>query len=313
MRLFEPGPDETQADQVNDLPAFPQTRPLERDDKPLFDDLFRRFPPRISEYTFTNLFAWRKAYRFAVSRMDECVLVISQKGDAWRVFDPLGPQERKHDVITRCRDAAAAARLEFCRIPEETACLFSHKDGWSVREDRDNFDYAYRTRDLIELKGKDYDGKRNFIKRFKGAVAFQYRPLTADRVKDCLYFEEEWCLAKDCQRVEGLLTEKEALEEILQNFEFLGVAGGMFEVDGKVEAVTLGEALNPETFVVHVEKANGALIGIYQAINQAFCAAAAAPYTYVNREQDLGVPGLRKAKESYHPCAREKKYIIVRT
>jgi len=77
-----------------------------------------------------------------------------------------------------------------------------------------------------------------------------------------------------------------------------------------VHAVTLGEALNPETFVIHVEKANGALIGIYQAINQAFAAAAAAPYPYVNREQDVGVPGLRKAKESYHPCVLVKKWTL---
>jgi len=297
---------------VNDLPVFPQTRPLERDDKPLFDDLFRRFPPRLSEYTFTNLFAWRKAYRFTVSRMEACVLLVSQKGDTWRVFDPLGPQEAKREVMMKCCDTAAAPRLEFCRIPEATARLFSREDGWSVREDRDNFDHIYRTRDLIGLKGKDYDGKRNFIKRFKGAVAFEYRPLTAERVKDCFHFEEEWCRTKDCQRVEGILTEKEALEEMLHNYTFLGVAGGMIEVAGKVEAVALGEALNPETFVVHVEKANGALIGIYQTINQMFTAAAAASFTYVNREQDLGVAGLRQAKESYHPCAMEKKYIITR-
>ncbi len=297
---------------MNILPVFPQTRPLERKDKPLFDDLFRRFPPRLSEYTFTNLFAWRKAYRFAVSRLEGCVLLVCQKDDSWRVFDPLGPAQQKFDTMRRCCDAAPVSRLEFCRIPEATARLFSHKEGWSVREDRDNFDYLYRTEDLIGLKGKGYDGKRNFIKRFKESVVFQYRPLTADGVKDCLYFEEEWCLARDCQPVEGLLTEKEALEEILQNFEFLGVVGGIFEVGGRVEAVTLGEALSPETFVVHVEKANGALIGIYQAINQAFCAAAAAPYTYVNREQDLGVAGLRKAKESYHPCTMEKKYVITR-
>lgn len=298
---------------MNPLPVFPQTRPLERDDKPLFDDLFRRFPPRASEYTFTNLFAWRKAYRFAVSRMEDCVLVVSRKDDAWRVFDPIGPEGNKFDAARKCATAVPAARLEFHRIPEETASLFAGKDGWSVKADRDNFDYVYRTKDLIELKGRPYDGKRNFIKRFAASFDFHYGPLSAERVKDCLFFEEEWCLAKDCQRSEGLLHEKEALEEILKNARSLGVVGGMIEVDGKVEAVALGEALNPETFVVHVEKANGALIGIYQAINQAFCAAAAASFTYVNREQDLGVPGLRQAKESYHPCVLGKKYVITRS
>ena len=298
---------------MRDLPVFPNTRPLTRGDKPLFDGLFRRFPPRISEYTFTNLFVWRKAYRFSVSRMEEHVLVVSQKSDTCRVFDLLGPQAGKYDAMAKCHDAAAPSCLEFCRIPEETARLFAGQQGWEVKEDRDYFDYVYRTQDLIELKGKVYDGKRNFVKRFRDSAAFTYKPLTAERVEECLYFEEEWCLAKDCQHVEGLLHEKEALEEMLRNFEFLGLVGGMFEVAGKIEAVTLGEALNPETFVVHVEKANSALVGIYQAINQAFCAAAAATYAYVNREQDVGAPGLRKAKESYHPCTMVKKWTIART
>ena len=294
---------------MKDLPPFPQARPLARDDKFLFDGLFRRFPPRISEYTFTNLFAWRRAYRFHDSQAEGCVLVISRKADAWRVFDPLGPAERRRAAMEKCALDAPGA-LKFCRIPGATARLFAGRKDWTVREDRDNFDYVYKARDLIALQGKDYDGKRNFIKRFRGSAASAYRPLTQERVRECLYFEEEWCLAKDCQSVEGLLTEKEAMEEILNNFTFLGVTGGMIEVGGKVEAVTLGEALNPETFVIHVEKANGALIGIYQAINQAFCEAAAPAYAYVNREQDLGVLGLRKAKESYHPCEMVKKYVM---
>ncbi|MGE5279936.1 MAG: DUF2156 domain-containing protein [Deltaproteobacteria bacterium] len=288
---------------------FPRTRPLEKADKPLFDGLFGRFPPRISEYTFTNLFAWRKAYNFHLSRAGVSVLVISRKEEVWRVFDPVGPDEDKAAAVRACA-AAPVPRLEFCRIPESTARLFAEDKAWRVRADRDNFDYVYRTKDLAGLKGKGYDGKRNFVKRFKEGAAYRYRPLTAGRVEECLSFEEEWCLAKDCQRSEGLRHEKEALEEILRNFEFLGVTGGMFEVGDKIEGVSLGEPLNADTFVVHVEKANGAFIGIYQALNQAFCEAAAAAYAYVNREQDLGVPGLRQAKESYHPCAMVKKYVM---
>ena len=145
-------------------------------------------------------------------------------------------------------------------------------------------------------------------KCFKEEFAFDYKILTKDNIRDCLFFQEEWCLAKDCQHTEGLTKEKEAMQEMLTHFQALGVRGAMIEVNGKVEAVTLGEPLNPETFVIHIEKANGALVGIYQAINQAFCAKEAADFKYVNREQDLGVPGLRKSKESYHPCTMIKKY-----
>lgn len=288
------------------IPAFPQSRPIELGDKSVFDALFKRHPPRISEYTFTNLFAWRDAYRFRVSSLDDCLLVISQKSGS--ALDPIGPLEAKKRVIEKAFSLDRS--LRFIRLPEETAGFFEQGKGWSIEEDRDNFDYVYRAFDLIELKGQDFDGKRNFIKRFNESCSFEYQKINPENVAACLSFEEEWCLAKDCQRTEGLSAERQAMEEILKNFGALGVHGGMITVAGKVEAVSLGEALDPETFVVHVEKANGRFLGIYQAINQLFCSSEAKGFTYVNREQDLGVSGLRQAKESYHPHHMVKKYTL---
>jgi hypothetical protein len=99
---------------------------------------------------------------------------------------------------------------------------------------------------------------------------------------------------------------------MLNHYAELGIRGGAIEIGGKIEAVTLGESLNRNTFVVHMEKANGAFIGIYQALQQAFSSEAAADLIYINREQDLGVKGLRQAKESYHPCFMIKKYALTK-
>jgi len=121
---------------------------------------------------------------------------------------------------------------------------------------------------------------------------------------------DEWCLLKDCQHKDGLAKEREAIKHMLENFEYLNIRSGIIEVDSKIIAVSLGEALNSETFVVHIEKANSNFTGIYQTINQMFCNNEAAGYKYINREQDLGVPGLRKAKESYHPYKMVKKYTL---
>jgi len=294
------------------VPRFPLMRPIELEDKALLAGLFKKYPPVISEFTFTNLFAWRHAYNFNISSIDGVFLVVSSKEDALHVFDPLGPFDTKEKTIKKCSLTWEDNRvLRFIRLPEKTAGLFKKADGLRLSEDRDDFDYVYLTEDLIGLKGRDFDGKRNFIKRFKDNNSFMYKKLLEDDVKECLSFQEEWCMAKDCQHTQGLTKERQAMREMLDNFEYLGIQGGMIEIDGKVEAVALGEPLDLETFVVHVEKANGSFIGIYQAINQLFCNKEAGGYKYVNREQDLGVSGLRQAKESYHPHHMVKKYTLV--
>lgn len=293
------------------VPIFPARRPLRLEDKTIFDAAFEKFPPEISEYTFTNLFAWRRAYQFTLSQLSNMLLVVGHKKGPLQIWDPIGPLDQKRATIERCF-ALAEEEVVFVRLPQATADLFKGDAAYKVVEDRDNFDYLYHVRDLIELKGRDYDGKRNFIKRFKKSVPFSYKKMTFENVLQCLSFKEEWCLAKDCVHSEGLMREKEALEEMLLQFDGLKVVGGIIEVNGKVEAVALGEALNPDTFVIHIEKANGALIGITQAVHQMFLEAEASGYAVVNREQDLGVPGLRKAKESYHPCRMVKKYTLIK-
>jgi len=297
---------------MTDIPFFPHLRPLGWDDKPLLDRLFAACPPVISEYTFANLFAWRAAYDFCLSRLGGAVLIVSRKGDRLDVFDPLCAPNEKQDVIEQCFSLSGGTPVVFVRLPEETIASLQASGRFAVREQRDHFDYLYRTRDLIDLKGAAYDGKRNFIRRFRETCPFEFAEMKKEDVESCLYFEEEWCQAKDCQRTEGLAHEREATREILGHFEGLGVKGAMVRVGGKVEAVAIGEALNPRTFVVHIEKANDACQGIYQAINQMFCASAAPGFDFVNREQDLGVPGLRQAKESYKPCAMVKKFTLAR-
>ncbi|MDD5020378.1 MAG: phosphatidylglycerol lysyltransferase domain-containing protein [Candidatus Omnitrophica bacterium] len=295
---------------MNNVPRFPDMRPLTLGDKPLLDTLLASQQPEISEYTFTNLFAWRKAYDFCVSQADGVFLVVSRRDGRLDIFDPLCPAGKKRAVVESCFFLSSSLPTAFVRMPEEAVRAFQGDGAFAVAEERDHFDYLYRTQDLVALKGTAYDGKRNFIKRFKEARAFEYRVMKAEDVEKCFYFEEEWCLARDCQRTEGLAREREAMHEILSHFEALGVQGAMILIDGKVEAVTLGEALNSQTFVIHIEKANGSFVGIYQAINQMFCEQAAQGYVFVNREQDLGVAGLRQAKESYHPCRLVKKYTL---
>ncbi len=291
------------------IPVFPAMKPVVLEDKKLVDEFLRQFPPDISELTFTNIFGWRKADSYCLSVLEDCLLVVSARvGKAVEILEPVGEKSSKLKAIKR----AFSIRNDssFIRLSQGTASYFKDDSSFILNEDEKNFDYVYSSDNLIELSGKLFDAKRNFIKRFKEACNFEYKKITPDNVEACLSFEEEWCLAKDCKHTEGLLAEREAMEEMLKNFDALKITGGMIEIDGKIGAVSLGERLNPNTFVVHIEKANGGYIGIYQVINQMFCANEAKGFAYVNREQDLGVPGLRKAKQSYHPHHMVKKYTL---
>lgn len=293
------------------IPVFPQRRPVELSDKLLFDQYIKKFPPQISELTFTNIFAWRHAELFELSILDDFLIVIFPGEERWDIFEPIGPFQHKRDVIVSCfHRAEKRFHIRFVRLSDAAMGLFRSDASFFFQEDRDNYDYIYNTKDIVELTGKKYDGKRNLIKRFQENNIFSYKKLSKENVGQCLYFQENWCIDKDCCHIKGLFNEKRACMEMLVNFEALNISGAIIEIDSKVEAVTLGEELNPETFVIHMEKANDTYLGIYQAINHLFASSLPSQYIFINREQDLGVAGLRLAKESYHPCRMIKKYTL---
>jgi hypothetical protein len=179
-----------------------------------------------------------------------------------------------------------------------------------IEPTRDHFDYVYRSEDLIRLAGRKYHSKRNHIHQFLRSHSFTYTPLNNELVKACLALAESWCEWHRCEEDMNLLDEWEAVRQALNHFDDLRIEGGAIIIDNKVEAFALGELLNEQTSVVHVEKANPEIPELYTMINQQFCEKLWRNVPYVNREQDLGEPGLRKAKESYYPYHLEEKFTI---
>jgi hypothetical protein len=201
--------------------------------------------------------------------------------------------------------------VKMARVPEEIISRFDWKaEGFVAQFDRDQSDYIYLSEDLIQLKGRKYHRKRNHIKQFKEKYTYQYLPLTPELVSDCLRLQTEWCDLRQCEVIPGLHNESIAIKEAFSHFEALEVMGGVILINDRVEAFTLGEPLNRDTVVIHIEKANPSFDGLYPMINQAFLENHCSGYTYVNREQDLGEEGLRKAKESYFPHHMVNKYAI---
>ena len=290
------------------IPSYPSFRPLDVKDKPIFDEAFEAFPARISEFTFTNLFAWRYIYKFSVSELGGLIIIRSEEEAPPKFFNPIG----KGDVRSAVSKIVGDTGGSFIRLPEETKALFSDGDGFEIKPDQDNSDYLFRTEDLVKLPGKKYDGKRNLIKKFKSGHDYEYIALGSSNAKTVLDFEDAWCSIKDCDNVKGLYSEREALREIVANFAGFKLTGGAIETEGMIRAVAIGERLNKDTLVMHILKADPNIAGLYQAMMNEFLSREGTAFEFVNLEQDLGVGGLRKSKISYHPVEIINKYTLTK-
>ena len=288
-------------------------KPIEIQDKPLFDEFLAKDPPQISELTFTNLFIWRHHYQPAWAEWNGCILILfhPQKGSAYGLC-PFGPGDKKSGLEVLCRELAKETdEVRVCRVSEEFVANHVDPAAYEVVPDRDNSDYVYLAKDLINLSGNKYHRKKNHMNQFIKNHAFEYRPLDAELVKRVLGMQEAWCQIRECVLKPDLLAEDFAVHEALTHFGELGYQGGAILINSVVEAFSLGEPLNRDTAVIHIEKANPDILGLYAAINQLFCLNSWSNVTYINREQDMGVEGLRKAKESYYPHHMVNKYIVI--
>ena len=167
---------------------------------------------------------------------------------------------------------------------------------------RDKSDYLYLRESLVTLAGKKLQPKRNHISKFKRAYPnYEYRPLTADLVPECIRLGEEWCRTSDCREQRAMQAEQRMIAYALSHIEELHIVGGTLFVEGKMVAFTFGARINSEAFDVCVEKADTAYEGAYAMINNEFVSRLPEDITYINREEDLGLEGLRRAKMSYYP------------
>ena len=295
---------------TDELPEFPKSRTLAFEDKALLDTLFKVMQPQLSELTFTNLFVWNEAGPVQLSRLDKTVLLQRKRiRDGKNVLLPPLTKEPISAVLESMKKAAAEnhPKMLFYSMESEQAKQLSQR--FRVEPDRDDWDYVYLTSDLADLPGDKYHSKRNFITRCVSTYKCEYAKLDDQVVNDCLQLQTEWCNLRKCDTVPGLEAENKAIKTIFDNYELLAVSGGAAYVDGKLEAFTIAEPLNNDTAVIHFEKANPEITGLYQLINQWFCQNALRSFKFVNREQDLGIPGLRKAKLSYHPHHMVEKYL----
>ena len=268
---------------------------------------------RNCDLSFSNLCSWRFLYHTKFAIINNFLVFKFWAGDELAYMMPVG-EGNLEEVLNELIEDARREGEPFCMLGvcscmrEDLEAIMPGQFGFTV--DRDYADYIYLRSDLATLKGKKFQSKRNHINKFRNTYPdYKYSPITKDRIQECLELEAKWCKANDCDQQEGTGNERRALIYALNHFEELGLTGGILHVNGQIVAFTFGMPINKETFGVHVEKADTSIDGAYAMINYEFANHISEQYIYINREEDLGIEGLRKAKLSYHPETILEKYM----
>ena len=283
-------------------------------DKEWMDPLIAVADMRACHQNFTNMFAWSELYHYKAALV-EGHLVIKGKIESGEYYlYPVGKGDIKPIIEVMKQDAKENGHeLRILGISpenrEELHNLFP--DDFKYEYMRDSSDYVYYLDKLVSLKGNKLHSKRNHINYFKKNNNWTFELITLENLGECRNMNDIWCEEHDCYDDIFLYSENCATRRCFDNYTDLGLEGSLLRVDGKVVAFTMGERLNSDTYVIHIEKAFGKIRGAYQMINREFAAYIRETYpqlVFVNREEDMGYDGLRKAKLSYHPDRMEDKY-----
>jgi len=266
-------------------------------------------PQKTSDYSFVNINGWADAYQLQWSFTDQLVWLDQTKSD--QIFwAPVGDW---YHVDWLSEFNQMPLPVKFMRVPEKLVEIWKDCGGLvlDIVEERDNWDYVYSTADLIQLKGNRYHKKKNLLNQFFKKYHFQYYSLNAERIDETLAMQEDWCTWRDCESDKTLASENRAIANVLDAYRsFDNICGGVIFVNQLITAYTVAEYFSDEMIIIHFEKGCPMYKGAYQAINQLFLSNDASTYKWVNREQDLGDSGLRKAKMSYHPSYFLKKFSV---
>lgn len=297
--------------------------PPRLEDKPWVDRLLAQADYRGCDYNFTNLFVWRQAYHMEIAQVEGFLVIHLCGRMGCSYMFPAGTGDTGGVIRALEADAAergAPLRL-VCLTPRQVEQMEASFPGeFLFDEDRDGFDYLYEIGRLADLGGKKLHAKRNHINRFiENNPGWTYEAITPASLAECLEMDKAW-YARSLQRegreeARDLGDEGVALRLAMEHYQALALEGGLIRVDGKVVAFTMGDRLSSDTYDVHFEKAYGEIQGAYAIINREFARWVRSRYPeikYLNREDDMGVEGLRKAKESYYPDLMVEKHSAMR-
>lgn len=291
-----------------------QWKYIERKDKETIQKYLGEEGSRNCELTFANIYLWsREVYKIKYAVVEE-TLCFLKEGQPLSVTYPVGNGDKKKALeALRSYFRGKNKKFHLHSVNQQQFETLQELYGTkaTIVYERDSADYVYEVEKLINLSGKKYHGKKNHINRFIAAhPQWSYEQINRDNVDECIEMAKEWGKENDCQQDKEKMAELNVTLQGLSMLEELELDGGLIRMEGQVIAFSFGEPANKDTYVVHVEKAFARIQGAYPLINREFLRANASNYIYVNREEDVGSEGLRKAKLSYHPVFLLEKGIV---
>ncbi len=266
------------------------------------------------DLSFANMYCWQATFSTAWDIIDG-FLIIRFRIDGQEKLGYMQPLrcDNEHDfssiIPILARDAHQnGERLRIIGLTDQGREIIqnSHPDAFAFHSLRGQEDYIYSRTALEQLRGRAYQAKRNHINQFQRLYKYDYQPLTPQHFSDCLELCSKWA-----ERHDVTPEEQDSIERAFENFEELGLRGGVIIIEGRVAAFTYGSAISHTIFCTHAEKCDTQYTGIYATINALFTASLPPQYTLINREEDMGIEGLRTAKLSYHPTTLQKKYTAI--
>ena len=290
---------------------------LSIEDREIFQQYLKNCPNKTAMMNFTSLYIWKDwggSTSWEILKDTLCVhknfhksvfnlIPISPDLDNVKAaIDTLIEKSRENNEVLWFREASDE-QVDFFRA--------NWGEQFDIHESIGSANYIYRISDLVTLAGKPYAAKRNHInKLLRSGQRFEIKEITPELVPACKEYLSSWMNGHNSEDSAQLSGDHVATTLALENMEQLGTRGICLLVNDKIQGLTLGDELNPQTVLIHIEKANAEIPGAYPYINQQFLERYWQDYTYVNREEDMGNPGLRKAKLSYHPCHMEKVFML---
>jgi len=288
-------------------------KPIKIEDKPLFDKHYKKYPQIHSDYVFTTLISWKEYANYHFTFLNDNLIIYSIINNKIRFRPPIGIFNK--EVFDQVLNLAKKQDSDYpfgvidLKTKEWMSKLYPKIE---FKEHREYFDYVYLSEDLALLKGSSYAKIRNRLNKFKKNYAYSVENITDDNFKETQVFLKRWCLWKDCDSDPILENEKKAILYSISKFYDLNLKGIVIRIKDVIESISVFEGMNKDTALVHYEKGSPYFEGIYKAINQETAKLLQSKYKFINRESDMGIPGLRKAKTSYRPHHMIKVYHVDR-
>lgn len=284
-----------------------QFKRTELEDRNIINRYLEKSESRGCDFTFANIFLWSRKYPVTWAIIENALVFKSESDTHLSFAMPIGDEEDKKNAILAIEQYFEDRKKPFSmyNVNKED---FERLEKWfpnqyEIEYLRDYADYVYESEKLATLAGKKLHGKRNHINKFKkeNEGRWSYETMTKDHLEECFQMALKWRNSNGCEEDHEKNAEMCVTLNSLRLFEELELTGGVLKIDGEVVAFTIGEPVTKDTFVVHIEKAYADVEGAYPMINQQFVSHECLDYMYINREEDTGAEGLRKAKLSYRP------------